>query len=76
MNSFGQTDVVTVTPGTDIELKISTFSIKNLKTEETKCIEDENYSLTQCLKKYAFTKTKERFRKITLKAMALDLFLS
>ena len=64
MNSFGQTDVVTVTPGTEIELRISTVNIENLKTEDTNCIEDDKYSLTQCLKKYALTKTKERSRKI------------
>ena len=60
MNSFGQTDVVTVTPGTEIELRISMVNIENLKTEDTNCVEDDDYSLTQCLKKYARTKTKER----------------
>ena len=64
MNSFGQTDVVTVTPGTELELRISIVNIENLKTAETNCIEDETYSLTQCLKRYAVTKTKERSRKL------------
>ena len=64
MNSFGQTDVVTVTPGTEIELRISMVNIENLKTEGTNCIEDDSYSLTQCLKKYVLTKTKGKSRKI------------
>ena len=76
MNSFGQTDVVTVTPGSEIELRISTFNIENLKTEGTNCIEDETYSLTQCLKKYAFTKTKERFRAIILALLVSCLILN
>ena len=67
MNSFGQTDAVTVTPGTETELRISTVNIENLKTEDTNCIEDHTYSLTQCLKKYALTKTKERPKRYRIK---------
>ena len=63
MSSFGQTDVVTVNPGTEVELRISTVNIENLKTGETNCIEDKTYSLTQCLKKYTLAKTQERSRK-------------
>ena len=74
MNSFGQTDVVTVTPGTELELRISIVNIENLKTEETNCIEDETYSLTQCLKKYAVTKTKERSRKLQLKLTGIRIW--
>ena len=71
MNSFGQTDAVTVTPGTETELRISTVNIENLKTEDTNCIGDHTYSLTQCLKKYALTKTKERSRNIELKGIII-----
>ena len=62
MNSYGQTDVVTVSPHTELELELSVKKIENLKKDHTHCIEDENYSLTQCLKEYVFTKTKEKTR--------------
>ena len=60
MNSFGQAEVVTLSPNIEIQLEISIKKIENLKTKETNCIEDENYSLTRCFKDFAFTKTKEQ----------------
>ena len=59
MNSFGQSDVVTVSPDEEIQLEISIKKIENLKKKETQCIEDESYSLTECLRKFAFSETQE-----------------
>ena len=62
MTSYGQSDMVTISPHTDLHLELEVKKIENLKKDQTHCIEDENYSLTKCLKDYVFTKAKEGSR--------------
>ena len=61
MESFGQADPITVTTTWDIdelELFFSVKDIDKISTEEKPCNEDADYSLSTCLREYAFRKSK------------------
>ena len=57
MFSFGQSSMITIAPGTELHVEFSIKQIDNLKTKERSCVEDNNYSATECFKKYLETKT-------------------
>ena len=57
MFSFGQSSMITIAPGTELHIEFSIKQIDKMKTKERSCIEDDNYSATECFKKYLETKT-------------------
>ena len=64
MLSFGQPDPVTITSDIksgnidELELFFSVKNINRINTNEKPCNEDNDYSLTSCLREYAFQKSK------------------
>ena len=57
MFSFGQSSMITIAPDTELQIEFSIKQIDKMKTKERSCIEDDNYSATECLKEYLETKT-------------------
>ena len=57
MFSFGQSSMITIAPDTELHIEFSIKKIDKMKTKDRSCIEDDNYSATECLKKYLETKT-------------------
>ena len=57
MFSFGQSSMITIAPGTELHIEFSIKKIDKMKTKERNCIEDNNYSATECFKKYLESKT-------------------
>ena len=62
MLSFGQPDPVTITSESgnidELELLFSVKDISKISTNKKPCNEDNEYSLTSCLREYAFRKSK------------------
>ena len=50
--SFGQAEVITVEPGQELEISFSVREVENLKRPGRDCVEEEDHSLTLCLKNF------------------------
>ena len=49
--------MITIVPDTELHIEFSIKQIDKMKTKDRSCIEDNNYSATECFKKYLESKT-------------------